>query len=88
MGKGEEEEETPKVAKKGNCFSRAFFCLWPNEQKPYFTEEGQRMRTAMTATTVIHCLLFILSLTLIGFFPMLYNLILAAWSYSCQLTLR
>ena len=99
MGKGKKEKEPQeskeevkeeKPKKKDSYFSPTawFFWLWPNEKKPYFTEEGQRMRLAMTATTSIHCILYLVCLVLVGFWPMMYNIILAAWSYSCQLTLR
>ena len=46
------------------------------------------MRYAMAAVTALHGFMFVLSICLVGFFPMLYNLILAAWAYSCYLTLR
>ena len=82
----DEEGEAPK--KKGNLCSRAFFYLWPSEAKPFHTEEGERMRSAWFATTFIHCVLIIFCLGLVGFWPMFYNIILSAWSYSCQLTLR
>ena len=72
----------------GNFFARAFFCLWPNQSKHYFTDEGRRMRYAMAAVTGLHGFMFVLSLCLVGFYPMLYNLLLAAWAYSCYLTLR
>ena len=72
----------------GNFFARTFFCLWPNTQKKYFTDEGKRMRYMMLADTIMHWVLFVFSLCLVGFWPMLYNLGLAAWAYSCYLTLR
>ena len=72
----------------GNFFARTFFCLWPNQNKQSFTDEGRRMRYAMASVTALHGFMFVLSLCLVGFFPMLYNLLLAAWAYSCYLTLR
>ncbi len=72
----------------GNFFARTFFCLWPNTSKQYFTEEGKRLRCAMLACTCIHTFLFVFSLSLVGFYPMLYNLWLGCWAYSCYLTLR
>ena len=38
--------------------------------------------------TIIHFVLVLLSLALIGFKPMVFNLIQTMWSYSCYLTLR
>ena len=38
--------------------------------------------------TIIHFILTLLSLALIGFKPMVFNLIQCMWSYSCYLTLR
>ena len=46
------------------------------------------MRYAMLAVTILHILGFALALAMVGFWPMLYNGILAAWAYSCYLTLR
>ena len=42
----------------------------------------------MLGCTICHWVLFVFSLCLVGFFPMIYNLLLAAWAYSCYLTLR
>ena len=42
----------------------------------------------MLGITLVHGLLFVFSLTFVGFLPMFYNLILTSWCYSCYLTLR
>ena len=38
--------------------------------------------------TLLHFTLVLLSLALIGFKPMLFNLVQVIWVYSCYLTLR
>ena len=68
-----------------------FFYLWPTESKRILEgdpPETKRMRYAMLAVTILHCLGFALALAMVGFWPMLYNGILAAWAYSCYLTIR
>ena len=72
----------------GTMFARAFFYLWPSDKKPFYTDEGKRLRWAMMAVTILHIINFVVALGLVGFWPMLYNLFLASWAYSCYLTLR
>ena len=72
----------------GNHVARAFWCLYPHELKPSFTPEGRSIRGAFKALTIIHTIMFVFCLTIVGFVPMLYNLGLASWAYSCYLTLR
>ena len=72
----------------GNHIARAFWCLYPNELKPFYTPEGKAIRGAFKALTIIHVVMFVFCLTMVGFVPMLYNLGLSSWAYSCYLTLR
>ena len=40
------------------------------------------------ASVIGHLIFFVFALALVGFEPMIINLVLAAWSYSCYLTLK
>ena len=53
-----------------------------------FTEEGRWLRTCTCIATIIHTLLYLLCLAIVGFLPMILNILNAAWAYSCYLTLR
>ena len=72
----------------GNFFARAFYKLWPHQQKQTETQEGDHLRCVLGFATIMHIFLFVGCLTLVGFGPMIYNLLQFAWAYSCYLTLR
>ena len=52
------------------------------------THEGDKLRWYLGATVIGHILFFFISLAIIGFVPMIENLLFSAWVYSLYLTLR
>ena len=46
------------------------------------------LRAYLGWSLVLHIIFFILSLVFVGFWPMIMNLLLATYCYSCYLTLR
>ena len=72
----------------GNIVARTFYKLWPHQQKKSETKEGEGLRCSLGFATIMHIFLFVACLTLVGFRPMLYNLLQFSWAYSCYLTLR
>ena len=71
-----------------NAFRRIFFRLFPNHPKPADTPQGLHLRRVLKYLVTLHILFFFVSLTVIGFLPMISELGLSTWSYSCFLTLR
>ena len=74
----------------GNCCgcNALFFKFYPSIKKEARNEESLWLRKMCLIATVIHFSLSILSLALIGFGPMIFNLLQTCWIYSCYLTLR
>ena len=68
--------------------NRLFFALWPTKRKEAETEEGHWLRRMVFIAMILHCGLAIVNLAMVGFWGMFFNLVQAAWSYSCYLTLR
>lgn len=52
------------------------------------TAWGRKLRYHLLSACILHCLFFGISLALIGFEPMYYNMLLALLAYSCYLTLN
>ena len=67
---------------------RLFFSLYPSSRKVAETAEGDWLRRMLFVAMIIHAGLAAWALALIGFVPMILNLLQLAWSYSCYLTLR
>jgi len=53
-----------------------------------FTGWGAKLKYYLFAAAILHCIFFVVSLALIGFEPMFYNMWLALLAYSCYLTLN
>ena len=62
--------------------------FFPGKMKRARTHEGDKLRWYVGATVFGHCIFFFVSLAIIGFIPMIENLLFAAWIYSVYLTLR
>ena len=69
-------------------FNRCFFKLYPAKKKDTTNEVSYWLRMMLLVASILHFTLTMLSLALIGFKPMVFNLIQVMWSYSCYLTLR
>lgn len=63
-------------------------CLYPREKREVFTKEAMYLQSLFGWVTVIHNVLFVFSLTLIGFLPMVESTLLSLWSYSVYLTMN
>ena len=70
------------------CCKKIFFRLYPNKLKPADTHQGLYLRKVLRVLTFLHVLFFFVCLTIVGFLPMLSELGLSAWCYSCYLTLK
>ena len=65
-----------------------FFYLFPSKPKPTDTEEGAHLRRVLWWCIFFHVIFFMVSLTIIGFLPMLAEIYYVTWLYSTYLTLR
>ena len=72
----------------GGACERTFFSLYPTIKKEAETEEGVWLRKTLFAASIVHSVLTMGCLAIVGFMPMLFNMLQACWSYSCYLTLR
>ena len=72
----------------GNTCGRCIFWLYPSTKKTAFTEEGLWLRKMLALGVFIHSGLALTCLAIVGFTPMMINLLQAAVTYSCYLTLR
>ena len=68
--------------------SKLFFRWYPNDKKRAPTRQGRYLRKALLLACALHVGLFFFSFAVVGFSAMIMNLVEAAWSYSCYLTLR
>eukprot|EP00347_Sterkiella_histriomuscorum_P008650 403344285 len=71
-----------------NIGQRIFFRLYPNQPKYADTEEGDRLRNILKICCIFHIVFFMASLTAIGFYSMIQEILYAAWTYSAYLTLK
>ena len=67
---------------------RLFFYLYPSNGKPTPTPEGEWMRRVILFCLIGHIVFFIVSLCLIGFIPMMNEVMFICWSYAVYLCLR
>ena len=82
---------TRNLKKEGclmRCGKKTFNRLYPAQQKKAWTTQGKWLRSCIQAGFTIHLIFFVGSLLFIGFMTMLISLMLAAWSYSCYLTMN
>ena len=68
--------------------NRTFHTLYPAKKKETRNEASRWMRLMLLVATLLHFTLVLLSLALIGFKPMVFNLTQVMICYSCYLTLR
>ena len=73
-----------------DCGEKLFFYLYPSDRKeiPDENKPGLWLRCMLLIAVVVHMGLSFFSLAIVGFYPLVINLIQASWSYSCQLTMR
>ncbi len=73
-----------------SCGARLFFSLYPSKRKeiPEDNVDGHTLRVMLLIATIAHSLLAFFCLAFVGFWPMIINVIQAAWAYSCYLTMR
>ena len=62
--------------------------MFPKRAKKTRNNHSDWLRAYIGWSIVLHFMFFVLSLVFIGFWPMIMNLFLATWAYSCYLTLR
>ena len=70
------------------CMNRFFFKLYPARKKETRNEASRCLRNVLLIATLLHFTLVLLSLALIGFKPMIFNLAQVMICYSCYLTIR
>ena len=68
-------------------FKKIFSKLYPAKMKYCWTTQGDWLRKMLGAAVICHCLFFIISLAIVGFWTMFINFILACWAYSVYLTM-
>ena len=61
--------------------------MFPGKAKKAYTKQGKHFRWWIAAFCTGHALFFFVSLAIIGFEPMVNNIIFTAWMYSLYLTL-
>jgi len=80
-----------KREKKENCvirlFRKMFGVLYPGRMIEAQTNVAKDLRCVIGCSCVMHCFFFVFCLALVGPSEMFVNLMLAAWTYSCYLTL-
>ena len=71
-------------------FERCFFYLYPTNMKVLHPEnaEAHWLRCNLLIATIVHSGLAFFCLALVGFWPMVINLLQACVVYSCYLTMR
>ena len=69
-------------------FSRLFFKIYPSKKKEARNHDAVWLRKMCLLAGFIHGSLALLAMALIGFWPMIFNLLQFFWIYSCYLTLR
>ena len=69
-------------------FSKLFFKIYPSKKKEARNHDAVWLRKMCLLAGFIHGSLALLAMALIGFWPMIFNLLQFFWSYSCYLTLR
>ena len=91
---GEKKKKRKRKPPTGCCYicylvgQKLFTFFFPGRMKKTKTNQGAHLRWLMGATVFGHCMFFFISLAIIGFVPMIENLMFAAWTYSIYLTLR
>ena len=65
-----------------------FLWMFPVVKRRAYTRTGRRLRSFFGWVCVGHAFFFVFSLAIIGFFPMIENLILGFYTYSMYLTIR
>lgn len=70
------------------CFKKIFSKMYPYYSVTTFTGWGHLMKNYLLFATILHSCFIVVSLALIGFEPMYYNMLLALLAYSCYLTLN
>lgn len=71
-----------------NRIGKSFFYLYPSTEVKAKTPEALYLRKVLGWLLLLHFVFFVVSLTVIGFLPMLAEIGYAIWCYSCYLTLR
>ena len=73
-----------------DCGARVFFYLYPSKRKeiPEGNDDGEYLRVMLLIAIILHSGLAFFCLAFVGFWPMLINVIQAAFAYSCYLTMR
>ena len=62
--------------------------MYPAKPKVVYTPQGRWLRGMITMSALLDYCFFVFALALVGFKPMLADMILAFWGYSVYLTLR
>lgn len=86
----DKNSQFPKKSNDNFCMKnckRCFKRFYPKKPIAAKTEVGGKLRFFYKAAVVLHILFFIFCLAIVGYRSMTFNLILAAMSYSCFLTL-
>ena len=85
-------DRRPTRRSKDNCLIRCgkkvFTRLYPAKKKHAWTKQGVQLRNCILVAGLAHCMFFVVSLAMIGFRTMMFNLFLACWAYSCFLTMN
>lgn len=80
----------PKPVSQDNCFVQClkflFKKMYPAGMKKARNDQSLFLRKSLKCATCAHIFFFIFSLAIVGFKPMIVNLALACWAYSCYLT--
>ena len=71
-----------------DCLERAFFRLFPSTRKETENPNGDWLRCVNAIATFIHFGMALFCMALVGFPPMILNILQCIWSYSVYLTLR
>ena len=67
---------------------KMFMKLWPSKPKELYTSQGRWLRKMALLFMVLDLIFFVISLAVVGFGPMFYDIMLAVLGYSVYLTLR
>ena len=69
-------------------FKKIFNKMWPSKPKQLYTNQGRWLRKMALLFMVLDFMFFVFSLAVVGFEPMLYDLLLGVLGYSVYLTVR
>ena len=70
------------------CIIKMFKKMYPSHRKIAHTPQGVSLRNKFKLFTILNMASCVLSLAIIGFYPLLYSALVLALSYSGYLTLR